>query len=51
MGCGCKKNKTQTATTNTVVVKEGTQTQEINVDQQQLEQLIDKINQLNSEQG
>ena len=51
MGCGCKKNKTQAPTTNTVVVNEGSQTQEISVDQQQLEQLIDKVNQLNSNQG
>lgn len=51
MGCGCKKKNTQTTTTtNNVVVKEGTQTQQINVDQQQLDQLIDKINDLNNQQ-
>jgi hypothetical protein len=51
MGCGCKKKNTQTTTTNSVVVKEGTQTQQINVNDQQLNQIIDKINQLNNEQG
>ena len=51
MGCGCKKKNTQTTTINSVVVKEGTQTQQINVNDQQLNQIIDKINQLNNEQG
>lgn len=51
MGCGCKKKNNQPTTSNTVVVTEGSQTQQITVDQQQLDQLIDKVNQLNEEQN
>ena len=54
MGCGCKKrNQTPVQPSNTVVVTEGqsttTNTQQINlVDQQQVEQLVKKIEEINN---
>jgi len=51
MGCGCKKrNDTQIASKNNVVVVENQQTtQQINLnDQQQLEQLVKKIEEINN---
>jgi len=51
MGCGCKKrNDTQVASKNNVVVVENQQTtQQINLnDQQQLEQLVKKIEEINN---
>jgi len=51
MGCGCKKrNDTQVASTNNVVMVENQQTtQQINLnDQQQLEQLVKKIEEINN---
>lgn len=50
MGCGCKKrNDTQVAQTNNVVMVENqSTTQQINLnDQQQLEQLVKKIEEIN----
>jgi hypothetical protein len=53
MGCGCKKrNQTSVQPSNTVVMTEGQTTnnnvQEINlVDQQQVEQLVKKIEEIN----
>jgi ribosomal protein S15P/S13E len=51
MGCGCKKknNQTTTTSTNTVVIKEGTtQTQQINVMEQQVDLLVKKIEEINN---
>jgi hypothetical protein len=50
MGCGCKKrNQTPVQPSNTVVMTEGqSTTQEINlVDQQQVELLVKKIEEIN----
>jgi hypothetical protein len=50
MGCGCKKrNQTPVQPSNTVVMTEGqATTQEINlVDQQQVELLVKKIEEIN----
>lgn len=51
MGCGCKKrNDTQVSPKNNVVMVENQQTtQQINLnDQQQLEQLVKKIEEINN---
>jgi hypothetical protein len=52
MGCGCKKrNQTPVQPSNNVVMTEGqtTTTQQINlVDQQQVEQLVKKIEEINN---
>lgn len=56
MGCGCKKkNQTPVQPSNNVVMTEGqstTTTQQINlVDQQQVEQLVKKIEEINNSLG
>ena len=52
MGCGCKKrNQTPVQPSNNVVITEGqtNTTQQINlVDQQQVEQLVKKIEEINN---